>query len=402
VLIDKKIIVGITGSIAAYKAAILIRLLVKEGAVVKAIMTPTAQEFITPVTIATLSRNTVLSDFFRHDDGEWNNHVELGIWADLLLIAPATANTVAKMANGVCDNLLLTTYLSARCPVFVAPAMDKDMINHPATLMNIKALRSYGNIIIEPSAGELASGLYGKGRMEEPEMIIKKLTEYFNTKCRFSGKKVLITAGPTYENIDPVRFIANYSSGKMGYALAEEFARQGAGVTLISGPTSLEITHPGIELIKIVSAEQMYNAASEHFPENDITIMAAAVCDYSPVDVSALKLKSRKENISLLLAPTIDIAATLGKHKKSNQLLIGFALETDNETCNATQKLRDKNLDMIILNSLKDEGAGFQCDTNKITIIERSNKITAFELKNKQEVAKDIAEKIASLILFDS
>lgn len=397
-LTDKKIILGITGSIAAFKAAILVRLLVKEGASVKVIMTPCAREFITPVTLATLSKNTVLSDFFRHDDGKWNSHVELGTWADLFLIAPATVNTIAKMANGICDNLLLTTYLSARCRVVVVPAMDMDMFSHPATLKNIETLVSHGNIIIEPSTGELASGLEGKGRMEEPGIIIKRIEEIFDSGSKFQGRKILVTAGPTYEMIDPVRFIGNFSSGKMGYALAQEFAAQGAIVTLISGPSTIDLKcKKNINLVNVITAEEMYTATVNHFPENDIAVMAAAVGDYKPVCVSGKKMKSGQENISVSLEPTVDIASSLGKMKKSNQLLIGFALETDNELQNASQKLVNKNLDLIVLNSLNDEGAGFMHDTNKITLIDKNNKTTIFQLKSKQEVAKDIAGKIASL-----
>ncbi|MCX6258593.1 MAG: bifunctional phosphopantothenoylcysteine decarboxylase/phosphopantothenate--cysteine ligase CoaBC [Bacteroidia bacterium] len=398
---DKKLILGITGSIAAYKAAILVRLLVKEGAIVKVIMTPYAREFISPVTLATLSGNPVLTDFFRVEDGDWNSHVDLGIWADLMLIAPATANTLAKMAHGICDNLLLTTYLSSRCPVVIAPAMDMDMLNHPATQGNIKILKSYNHNFIEPSIGELASGLSGKGRMQEPEFIITELTEFFRKFSRFQGKKILITAGPTYEMIDPVRFIGNFSSGKMGYTLALEFAEQGAEVTLISGPTALQIDHPGVNLIRLESAAQMYLAAAEHFSTCDIAVLAAAVSDYSPASLSLTKLKSKQDSLNLLLIPTRDIAAELGKIKTESQILAGFALESDNGIVNAQKKLAEKNLDLIVLNSLNDSGAGFITDTNKVTMIDKYNKIDQYELKSKKDVAKDIVEKIFSMYSTD-
>ena len=393
----KKIILGITGSIAAYKAASLVRLLVKQGAIVKVVMTPLAEEFITPVTMATLSQNTVLCDFFNHDNGEWNSHVDLGIWADLMLIAPITANTIAKMANGICDNLLLTTYLSVRCPVIIAPAMDFDMFKHPATIKNIKTLQSYGNIVIEPSEGELASGLQGKGRMEEPEIILKKVIDFFNSKKKLKSKKIIVTAGPTFEAIDPVRFIGNYSSGKMGYAIAEELAKNGADVILISGHVSLSPINKNITKIDVKSAQEMYDASIKYFDKADGAVMAAAVADFTPISSNDNKLKRGKNNLNIELKPTKDIAKELGKIKKNNQFLVGFALETNNEIENAKQKIINKNLDFIVLNSLKDEGSGFQFDTNKITIIDKNNKIENFELKLKTHVAKDIVNKIIKL-----
>ncbi|HBF87273.1 MAG TPA: bifunctional phosphopantothenoylcysteine decarboxylase/phosphopantothenate--cysteine ligase CoaBC [Bacteroidales bacterium] len=395
---NKNIILGITGSIAAYKAAMLIRLLVTNGANVKVIVTPLAKEFITPVTLATLSKNTVLCDFFHHDDGTWNSHVELGLWADLMLIAPATANTIAKMANGICDNLLLTSYLSVRCPVMIAPAMDFDMFKHPATQKNIETLKSFGNIIIEPTEGELASGLHGKGRMKEPADILKDVVSFFDSKKKLINKTILVTAGPTYEKIDPVRFIGNHSSGKMGYNIAECLAENGAKVELISGPVSMNINHENIHLTKVTSAEEMYNVSISHFQNCDIAIMSAAVADFTPKTQVDSKIKNKTENLVLELIPTKDIALELGKMKKKNQLLIGFALETDNELENAKKKITSKNLDFIVLNSLKDTGAGFKHDTNKITIIDKNNNIEKFELKTKREVASDIVNKIIKLI----
>lgn len=394
----KHILLGVTGSIAAYKAAILIRLLVKEGAEVKIIMTPLAKEFITPLTLATLAKNPILVDFFNPENGDWNSHVDLGLWADAYLIAPATANTIGKMANGIADNLLLTSYLSARCPVFVAPAMDLDMFQHPANQKNLNTLRSYGNHIIEPAAGELASGLIGKGRMEEPEAIVDYLRNYFQTKQPLLNKKVLLTAGPTYEKIDPVRFIGNYSSGKMGYALAEELAKQGADVTLISGPTDLKINNQHITVINIESADEMYRQAVNLFPQSDIGIMCAAVADFTPENVSDKKVKRGEDDLVLKLKPTKDIAAELGKLKKNNQILVGFALETDNEKINAQKKLESKNLDLIVLNSLNDKGAGFKTDTNKITIFDKQGSEKIFSLKSKHEVAKDIVEYLVESI----
>ncbi len=394
---DKNILLGITGSIAAYKAAILVRLLVKEGANVKIVMTPLAKEFITPLTMATLSKNPILVDFFDPENGQWNSHVDLGSWSDLYLIAPATANTMGKMAHGIADNLLLTTYLSAKCPVMVAPAMDLDMYQHTANLKNIEILKSYGNIIIEPGTGELASGLLGKGRMEEPEIITQRVIDFFSTKKKLKNKRILVTAGPTYEPIDPVRFIGNYSSGKMGYALAKELADQGAEVVLVSGPTSLEIDHPLIKRIDVQTADEMFDAASEHFANCDGAIMSAAVADYKPTQKFDKKVKRKSDQLDIALEPNKDIAAYLGKIKKKNQIIVGFALETDDEIKNATQKINNKNLDFIVLNSLKDKGAGFGFNTNKISIIDKTGKLENFELKSKKEVAVDIVNKLVSL-----
>ena len=395
----KHIILGITGSIAAYKAAILVRLLVKEGADVKVILTSYGKEFITPVTLATLSKNTVLTDFFKHDDGSWNSHVDLGLWADLMLIAPVTANTIAKMAYGLCDNLLLTTYLSARCPVMVAPAMDLDMFQHPSTLKNMDIIRSYGNIIIEPSSGELASGLYGKGRMEEPEIILEKVIDFLNQgkpeKKKFKGKKILITAGPTHEMIDPVRFLGNASSGKMGVAIAEILTKMGAEVHLVLGPVNIK-SKEIFQVHNVVSANEMHEKCMELFPSCDAAIMAAAVADYTPVGKSPEKIKKSPGNLSLEFKPTIDIAGELGKVKKKGQVLVGFALETENEIENAQKKLNTKNFDFIVLNSLRHKGAGFGTDTNKITIIDKKGKQLEYDLKLKSLVAEDIAEKLIS------
>jgi len=388
----KKIVLGVCGSIAAYKAVLLIRLLVKQGAEVKVITTTSALDFITPLTLATLSKNPVLSHFQRNEEGEWNNHVELGLWADMMLIAPATANTIAKMANGLCDNLLLATYLSARCPVFVSPAMDLDMYVHPAVKQNIDSLNNFGNHIIEAEHGELASGLIGTGRMAEPEHIIDVLNSFFERTQDFKGKKVLITAGPTFEAIDPVRFIGNNSSGKMGYALAEEIAQRGGEVTMVSGPTSLEV-HGNIQLIKVRSAEEMYNASTRLFPASNIAILAAAVADYKPSVQHDQKIKKNSESLVLDLVKTQDIAGKLGTMKTKGQYTVGFALETENEETNAKAKLNKKNFNFIVLNSLNDAGAGFSTDTNKITIL-RSNNSKQFELKSKKEVAKDIVNEI--------
>jgi phosphopantothenoylcysteine decarboxylase/phosphopantothenate--cysteine ligase len=393
-LTDKHIILGVTGGIAAYKAAYLTRLFVKKGAQVKIIMTPLAKEFITPLTLATLSKNPILVDFFNPENGDWNSHVDLGLWADAMVIAPATANTMGKMAHGIADNLLLTTYLSARCPVFLAPAMDLDMYQHPATIKNMEILKSFGNYLIEPEVGELASGLVGKGRMAEPETIVDTLEKYFNSTHDFAGKQLMITAGPTHEMIDPVRFIGNYSSGKMGYALAEELAERGAKVTLISGAVAIKPIHKNIQLIPVKSAQQMLEACQLNFENQDAGIMVAAVADYTPKDVSSQKIKKKDEVLFLELKQTADIAATLGKQKKLNQLLIGFALETSNEIENAKEKLEKKNFDFIVLNSMNDEGSGFQSDDNKITIITRKQEIKTFDLKPKKLVAKDIADEI--------
>ena len=398
-LSGKKIILGVTGSIAAYKSAYLLRLLVKEKAEVQVIMTKAAKEFITPVTMSALSGKPVLGEFFESSDGTWHSHVDLGLWADLMLIAPATANTMGKMASGICDNLLLTTYLSAKCPVFIAPAMDLDMYKHPANVDNMKKLQEYGAVIIEPGTGELASGLCGKGRMEEPEQIVEKIKEFFAASgdTSLTGKKVLITAGPTYEKLDPVRFIGNYSSGKMGFAIAEEMAGRGADVILIAGPSKMSTINPGIERIDVESAAQMKEACEKYFPETDIAIMSAAVADYTPKNVASSKMKRKGDNLILELKPTTDIAAMLGRQKREDQVLVGFALETTDARKNAAEKLRRKNLDFIVLNSLEDKGAGFMVDTNKITIIDKENKITEFPLKSKQEVASDIADKIAEI-----
>lgn len=394
---DKNILIGVSGSIAAYKSAFLVRLLIKAGANVKVIMTEAATGFITPLTLSTLSKNPVLIDFTRNKEGEWNNHVELGLWADAFIVAPASANTIAKMANGVCDNLLLATYLSARCKVYLAPAMDLDMYKHKATLDNLKRLQSFGNIIIAPGTGELASGLFGEGRMAEPEEIITFLEKEFSKDLPLKGKKVLVTAGPTYEAIDPVRFIGNHSSGKMGFALAEELAAEGADVTLVCGPNSLSLLNKNIERIDITSAEELYNACIKTFKTADIAILSAAVADYKPATVSKQKIKKTEGTKSIELTPTKDTLAELGKLKKEKQLLVGFALETNNETENAKAKIKKKNLDLIVLNSLNDKGAGFKNETNKITIIDKNNKSLKFELKSKAEVAKDIVNVITSL-----
>ncbi len=390
----KHILIGVTGGIAAYKTAYLIRDLVKRGAEVKVIMTEKAKAFITPLTLATLSRNPILVDFFDPTNGAWNSHVSLGLWADAYIIAPATANTIAKMAHGVADNLLTTTYLSARCPIFVAPAMDLDMYAHPTTQENIEYLKSKGVNIIDAASGFLASGLEGKGRMAEPEEISQRVSEFFNSKQELSGKKVLITAGPTYEKIDPVRFIGNHSSGKMGYALAEECAARGAEVYLVSGPVQINAKHPNIKTISVTSAEEMYNAANAEFDSSDICILCAAVADFRPETQADEKIKREKDDLVIRLKPTQDIAASLGAKKKDNQILVGFALETNNEAENAQGKLERKNLDFIVLNSLKDANACFGYDTNKITIIERNGNSEAFCLKSKTEVAKDIIDKI--------
>lgn len=392
----KRIVLGITGSIAAYKACVLIRELIKAGAEVQAVMTPSAKEFITPLTISTLTHKPVISEFFDRRDGSWHSHVDIGLWADAMIIAPATASSIAKMANGVADNMLITTYLSMRAPVFVAPAMDVDMFSHTATQKNIKTLRSYGNIIIEPETGELASGLEGKGRMEEPAVIAKSLETYFKSQNQLKGKRVLITAGPTYEKIDPVRFIGNYSSGKMGYALAEECAERGAEVELVSGPVSINLNRANIHITKVESAAQMYAAAVNAFPKTDIAILCAAVADFTPRETKDVKIKREKGDMAIQLVPTKDIAAELGRMKKESQFMVGFALETNDETNNAINKLKAKNLDFIVLNSLNDKGAGFSVDTNKITIISDTSKYE-YPLKPKREVAKDIIDKICEL-----
>lgn len=397
-LSGKKIILGITGSIAAYKAAILTRLLVKEGAEVKVVMTAASQEFITPLTLSTLSKNPVLSQFKNGDTGEWNNHVDLGLWGDAMVIAPASANTMAKMAQGLCDSLLLATYLSARCPVFFAPAMDLDMYRHPATAANIAALQSYGNELIPPGNGELASGLSGVGRMAEPEEIVAFLRNYFGTNQPLKDKKAMVSAGPTYENIDPVRFIGNHSSGKMGFAIALQLAERGAQVTLVAGPSQQHIAHPNITRVNVTSAKQMYDACVSHAASQDIVVMAAAVADYSPERVAEEKIKKAGEEMTLKLVKTPDILKQLGENKPKSQLLIGFALETNNELEHAQEKLKNKKLDFIVLNSMRDEGAGFGVDTNKIVILDKNNTRTDFELKSKTAVAVDIVDKIISLL----
>ena len=396
---NKHIILGITGSIAAYKAAYIIRGLVKKGAEVQVVITPAGKEFITPITLSALSSNPVISEFFSNRDGSWHSHVDLGLWADAMLIAPATAATIGKMANGIADNMLVTTYLSCKAPVFVAPAMDLDMFAHPTTQQNLDRLRSFGNHIIEPGEGELASHLVGKGRMEEPDKIIEVLEDFFVSQTQLQKKKIVITAGPTYEKIDPVRFIGNYSSGKMGFALAEACAEQGADVTLIAGPVSLKTVHPNIHRIDVESAEEMYQAAVTAFPDADAGILCAAVADYRPEMQATEKIKREsKGDMMLHLVPNKDIAASLGSMKQEGQVLVGFALETENETLYAEGKLKRKNLDFIVMNSLRDAGAGFRTDTNKITIIDSKGEVTAYQLKSKQEVATDIVNKLASFL----
>ncbi len=393
-LSGKKIIVGVSGSIAAYKSAVLVRLLVKAGAEVKVVMTSSAKDFITPLTLSTLSKNPVLSDFVKDEQGQWNNHVELGLWADVVLIAPASANTLAKMSTGQCDNLLIAVYLSARCPVFLAPAMDLDMLEHPSTKNNLEKLISFGNHLIEPAYGELASGLVGNGRMAEPEELVEQLNHYFSTIRKLVGKKALVTAGPTHELIDPVRFIGNNSSGKMGFAIAQELAARGAEVELIAGPTHLTIEQVGIKLTRVVSAEEMYQACESKFKDADITVLSAAVADYRPTYKADQKIKKADDQMVVELTKTKDIAAELGKKKKNGQLIVGFALETENETANARKKIVSKNFDLIVLNSLNDPGAGFGHDTNKIAILNKNGAAQEFSLKSKTEVAKDIVNAI--------
>ncbi len=396
----KHILLGVTGSIAAYKAALLVRALVKQGAEVRVIMTEMAKQFITPLTMATLSKNPILVEFYNPENGDWNSHISLGMWADAYLIAPASANTIAKMATGVADNLLLTTYLSARCPVIVAPAMDVDMYLHTATQKNIETLALRGVKIIDPNAGELASGLEGKGRMAEPEEIAGYMNEFFSLKESLKDINVLINAGPTREAIDPVRYISNHSTGKMGYAIAEEFACRGAMVTLVSGPVNLFAKNPLITVRNVTTANEMYSTTLECYKEGkDITILCAAVADFTPVHSSDLKIKREKENYNLELEPTKDIAAEIGKIKKSGSLIVGFALETNNELSNAEKKLKTKGLDAIVLNSLKDSGAGFGVNTNKISIIARGGEITHYPLKSKEQVARDIADYLENLLL---
>ncbi|MDE6351888.1 MAG: bifunctional phosphopantothenoylcysteine decarboxylase/phosphopantothenate--cysteine ligase CoaBC, partial [Muribaculaceae bacterium] len=379
----KHIILGVTGGIAAYKSATLVRLLVKAGAEVQVIMTPSAKQFVAPLTFSTLSGKPVISEFFTANTGQWNSHVDLGLWADAMVIAPATASTIGKMANGVADNMLVTTYLSAKAPVFIAPAMDLDMMAHPSTTRNLELLKSYGNHIIEPASGELASHLIGKGRMEEPENIVRVLSDFFVPKG-LEGKKVMITAGPTYEKIDPVRFIGNYSTGKMGYALADEAARRGANVTIVSGPVAVKPQSSDIRIVSVQTAREMLEAAKKEFVDADIAIMCAAVADYAPDHYADKKIKREKDEIPVIkLVKNPDIAATLGKEKNPHQYLVGFALETDSEQSNARQKMHSKNLDMIVLNSLRDSGAGFGTDTNKVTIFTNDGSSESFDLKSK-------------------
>ncbi|MCD7930738.1 MAG: bifunctional phosphopantothenoylcysteine decarboxylase/phosphopantothenate--cysteine ligase CoaBC [Tannerellaceae bacterium] len=398
-LAGKKIILGITGSIAAYKAAYLIRGLVKRGAEVQVVITPAGKEFITPITLSALSSNPVISEFFSNRDGSWHSHVDLGLWADAMVIAPATATTIGKMANGIADNMLVTTYLSCKAPVFVAPAMDLDMFAHPTTRQNLDKLRGFGNYIIEPAEGELASHLVGKGRMEEPDKIIEILDNFFAAGQDLQKKKIVITAGPTYEKIDPVRFIGNYSSGKMGFALAEACASRGADVTLITGPVGLQVTNPRIHRINVESAEEMYGMAMQTFPGADAAILCAAVADYRPATVAEKKIKrSSNGNMTLELTANKDIAASLGAIKKPGQVLVGFALETNDEISNAKEKLNRKNLDFIVMNSLREEGAGFQGDTNKISILTRQGDVKEYPLQLKTEVAVDIVDQLIATL----
>lgn len=392
-LSGKKILLGVSGSIAAYKSAILTRLLVKSGAEVKVVMTPSAHEFITPLTLATLSKNPVLTKFNKDETGQWNNHVELGLWADAMVIAPATANTLAKMGHGICDNLLMAVYLSARCPVFFAPAMDLDMLQHPSTKNNLEKLLAWGNRQINPNHGELASGLVGTGRMAEPEEIVNHLNQFFSMGP-LTGKSALVTAGPTHEAIDPVRFIGNHSTGKMGFAIAEELAVQGAKVTVVSGPTNVKVFNTAIEVIPVNSAEEMYQACVSRFSSADITVLSAAVADYKPASQANQKIKKTDQPLTIELVNTKDIAAELGKLKKNGQVVVGFALETENERANAEKKLLAKKFDLIVLNSLQDPGAGFGHDTNKITLIDSRKHVQEFNLKSKKEVARDIVRAI--------
>ncbi len=392
----KKILLGVTGSIAAYKSAMLVRLLVKQEAEVRVILSPAARDFVTPLTLATLSRNPVLASTHDPDTGTWNNHIELGLWADVLLVAPASANTVAKMAQGICDNLLLATYLSARCPVFIAPAMDLDMLAHPATQSNLGALSRHGHTLISTNVGELASGLVGDGRMAEPEEIVAALEQFFASKKKLSGKKALVTAGPTYEALDPVRFIGNHSSGKMGFAIAETLAELGAEVNLVTGPTHERTTLKNITVYPVVSADEMYKQCLRLFGGSDITVLSAAVADFKPAVQADQKIKKNGESLSIQLVRTPDIAEELGKQKRKGQLIVGFALETENEVQHAKQKLLAKNFDFIVLNSLREPGAGFGGDTNRIQILSRDKSPQEFPLKPKREVATDIVQAILS------
>ncbi len=392
----KKILLAVTGSIAAYKAPLIVRLLVKGGAEVKVVMTPAAKDFVTPLTLSTVSKNSVISELFT--EAAWSNHVELGRWADLLLVAPLSANTLAKMASGLCDNMLLATYLSATCPVVVAPAMDEDMWKHPTTKRNLELLESAGNSIIPVDNGELASGLVGEGRMAEPENILRYISEHFFLKQDLAGKKVLVTAGPTYEPIDPVRFIGNHSSGKMGIAICEELAKRGASVQLVLGPTSSAIKQNGVKVHKVETADQMYEACVKEFSHADIAIMSAAVADYKPAEVAAEKIKKDATTLNVELTKTKDILKSLGEKKYNGQLLVGFALETTNERENALKKLKSKNADIIVLNSLNDAGAGFGHDTNKVTIFEKGGRELEYDRKPKQQVAKDIVDRIVNML----
>ena len=392
----KKIVLGITGSIAAYKSCLIIRALIKHGAEVQVVITPSGKEFITPITLSALTHKPVISEFFSQRDGTWHSHVDLGLWADAMLIAPCTASTLGKMAHGVADNMLITTYLSMKAPVFIAPAMDLDMFQHPSTQANLQQLKSYGNHIIEPASGFLASGLEGKGRMEEPERIVEQLDKFFNPTADLQGKHIMITAGPTYEKIDPVRFIGNYSSGKMGYALAEECYRRGAEVTLISGPVSLSCSE-GIRRLSVESCEEMYEQATKAFPQQHAAILCAAVADFKPENVAETKIKREKDDLLLRLKPTQDIASTLGKMKTSDQRIIAFALETNNEELNAKQKLEKKNADFIVMNSTRNPGTTFQSDENQITIIHKEGK-KEYAKKPKTDVAKDIVDELATLL----
>jgi len=396
-LSNKNIILGVCGSIAAYKSALLVRQLIKAGANVKVILTADASNFITPLTLATLSKNPVYTQYFEAETGVWSNHVELGLWADYMIIAPASANSIGKMANGLCDNLLTAVYLSAKCPVYFAPAMDLDMWKHESTQENIDKLKSYGNVVVAPNNGELASGLFGEGRMAEPEEIVAFLITEIKKGLPLLGKKVLVTAGPTYEAIDPVRFIGNHSSGKMGFALADELFALGADVTLITGPTA-EKTKANLKRIDVVSAADMLTACSSNFENSDITVMSAAVADYTPIVVESEKIKKKDEGFNIELKKTVDILASLGKTKTDKQILVGFALETNQEEIYAKEKLQKKNLDLIVLNSLNDKGAGFKTETNKITIFNKAFEKTSFEVKSKKEVAKDICAEILKLV----
>lgn len=396
----KKIVLGITGSIAAYKACLLIRQLIKRGAEVQVVITPAGKEFITPITLSALTHKPVISEFFSQRDGTWNSHVDLGLWADAMVVAPCTASTLGKMAHGIADNMLITTYLSMKAPVFIAPAMDLDMYRHPSTQANMKTLLSYGNHIIEPESGFLASGLEGKGRMEEPEVIADRLDQFFSENSQpspIAGKKVVITAGPTYEKIDPVRFIGNYSSGKMGFAIAEECLRRGADVTVVAGPVSLSCSS-GIRRLDVESCQEMYDAATSEFADADVAILAAAVADFRPALVADRKIKRGKDDMVITLCPTHDIAAALGASKKAGQTLVAFALETNDEEANAMRKLEKKNADFVVLNSLRNEGTCFRTDQNQIEIVSRDGK-TSYEKKSKADTASDIVDYLEKVVL---